>query len=41
VNADLLDLDSNRMISWPFARGVQESIDHPLLRDVAAALADE
>lgn len=37
--ADLLDLDPNRMISWLFARCVQESLDYPALRDVAAVLA--
>lgn len=37
--ADLLSLDSNRMISWLFARCVQESIDNPALRAVATVLA--
>jgi streptomycin 6-kinase len=37
--ADLLGLDSERLTWWLFARCVQESIDQPLLRNVAAALA--
>lgn len=39
--ADLLDLDSNRMISCLFTRCVQESIDYPALREVAATLANK
>lgn len=37
--ADLLDLDPDRLTQWLFARCVQESIDQPALRDVAARLA--
>jgi streptomycin 6-kinase len=37
--ADLLDLDANRLITWLFARCVQESIDQPALRKVVALLA--
>ncbi|MGH3871368.1 MAG: DUF222 domain-containing protein [Pseudonocardiaceae bacterium] len=39
--ADLLGLDSHRMISWLFARCVQESLDYPALRDVALANEQE
>lgn len=37
--ADLLGLDPDRLVSWLFARCVQESIDQPALREVAARLA--
>jgi streptomycin 6-kinase len=37
--ADLLDLDAGRVTGWLFARCVQESLDDPALRPVAAALA--
>ncbi len=37
--ADLLGLDPDRLISWLFARCIQESIDQPVLREVAARLA--
>ncbi len=37
--ADLLDLDPDRLRQWLFARCMQESIDQPDLRDVAARLA--
>ena len=37
--ADLLELDADRLTLWTFARCVQESIDQPSLRDIAAALA--
>ncbi len=37
--ADLLGLDPERLVSWLFARCVQESIDQPALREVAARLA--
>jgi streptomycin 6-kinase len=37
--ADLLDLDSGRLITWLFARCVQESIDQPILAQVAARIA--
>jgi streptomycin 6-kinase len=37
--ADLLGLDPDRLVSWLFARCVQESIDQPVLREVAARLA--
>ncbi|HEU5110293.1 MAG TPA: aminoglycoside phosphotransferase family protein [Micromonosporaceae bacterium] len=37
--ADLLELEPGRLIQWLFARCVQESIDQPDLRDVAARLA--
>jgi streptomycin 6-kinase len=37
--ADLLDLDSDRLVSWLFARCVQESVDQPALRNVAIRLA--
>lgn len=37
--ADLLDLDPDRLTRWLFARCVQESIDQPALREVAARLA--
>jgi streptomycin 6-kinase len=37
--ADLLGLDPGRLARWLFARCVQESIDQPVLRDVAARLA--
>jgi streptomycin 6-kinase len=36
--AELLDLDRSRLRHWLFARGVQESIDAPNLREVAIAL---
>ena len=36
--ADLLDLDTDRLVAWLFARCVQESLDHPKLQDVAARL---
>ncbi|GAA3383129.1 hypothetical protein [Cryptosporangium minutisporangium] len=36
--ADLLDLDSDRLRQWVFARCVREAIDHPELRDVALRL---
>jgi streptomycin 6-kinase len=37
--ADLLDLDPDRLTQWLFARCIQESIDQPALRDIAARLA--
>jgi streptomycin 6-kinase len=37
--ADLLGLDSDRLIAWLFARCVQESIDQPVLAEVAARIA--
>ena len=37
--AGLLDLDSHRLALWLFARCVQECIDQPWLRDVAARIA--
>jgi streptomycin 6-kinase len=37
--ADLLDLDADRLVAWLFARCVQEAVDEPALRAVAAALA--
>lgn len=37
--ADLLGLEADRVTNWLFARCVQESLDQPYLRDVAAALA--
>jgi len=37
--ADLLDLDPDRLVTWLFARCVQESIDQPELREVAARIA--
>jgi streptomycin 6-kinase len=37
--ADLLELDAGRLINWLFARCVQESIDQPVLGEVAARLA--
>jgi streptomycin 6-kinase len=37
--ADLLELDRERVTRWLFARCVQESLDEPSLRAVAAALA--
>jgi streptomycin 6-kinase len=37
--AGLLDLDRDRLIGWLFARCVQESLDQPALREVAASLA--
>jgi streptomycin 6-kinase len=37
--ADLLDLDPDRLVRWLFARCVQESLDQPTLREVAAVLA--
>jgi streptomycin 6-kinase len=36
--ADLLDLDPDRLVDWLFARCVQESIDQPVLCEVAARL---
>jgi streptomycin 6-kinase len=36
--ADLLGLDPDRLIAWLFARCVQESIDQPVLADVAARI---
>jgi hypothetical protein len=36
---NLLGLDSDRLVGWLFARCVQESIDQPSLREVAARLA--
>jgi streptomycin 6-kinase len=37
--ADLLGLDHDRLVGWLFARCVQESLDQPSLREVAAVLA--
>lgn len=37
--ADLLGLDRDRLLGWLFARCVQESLDQPSLRQVAAVLA--
>jgi streptomycin 6-kinase len=37
--ARLLDLDPRRVRLWLFARCVQESVDEPALREVAARLA--
>jgi streptomycin 6-kinase len=37
--ADDLDLDPNRLQLWLFARCVQESLDQPELRNIAATLA--
>jgi len=37
--ADLLDLDVDRLLTWLFARCVQESIDRPVLAQVARQLA--
>jgi streptomycin 6-kinase len=37
--ADLLGLDPDRLVSWLFARCVQESIEQPRLREVVACLA--
>jgi streptomycin 6-kinase len=37
--ADLLELDARRLIEWLFARCVQESLDYPAHRDVAARIA--
>jgi len=37
--ADLLEVDPDRLSRWLFARCVQESLDQPALRDVAARLA--
>jgi streptomycin 6-kinase len=37
--AGLLDLDPERVRQWTFARCVQESVDQPVLRDVATRLA--
>jgi streptomycin 6-kinase len=37
--ADLLELDRDRLVVWLFARCVQESVDSPLLADVALLLA--
>lgn len=37
--SDLLDLDAERLRRWAFARCMQESVDHPYLRSVAARLA--
>jgi streptomycin 6-kinase len=36
--AELLNLDPSRLRDWLFARGVQESLDAPNLREVAIAL---
>jgi streptomycin 6-kinase len=36
--AGLLGLEPTRLRDWLFARGVQESIDAPNLREVAIAL---
>jgi streptomycin 6-kinase len=37
--ADQLELDAGRLITWLFARCIQESIDQPVLGEVAARLA--
>jgi streptomycin 6-kinase len=37
--ADLVELDPDRLVRWLFARCVQESIDQPALREIAARLA--
>jgi streptomycin 6-kinase len=37
--AGLLDLDPERLVTWLFARCVQESLDQPELRKVAARIA--
>jgi streptomycin 6-kinase len=37
--ADLLGLDADRLVAWLFARCVQESIDQPVLLEVAERLA--
>jgi streptomycin 6-kinase len=37
--AELLDLDTDRVTTWLFARCVQESLDQPSLWEVAASLA--
>ena len=37
--ADILGLDPERLAGWLFARCVQESVDQPVLREVAARLA--
>jgi len=37
--SDLLELDADRLRLWLFARCVQESIDQPVLADVAARIA--
>lgn len=37
--ADLLELDADRLLLWLFARSVQETLDQPELRSLAAALA--
>jgi streptomycin 6-kinase len=37
--ADLVDVDPERTVQWLFARCVQESLDHPPFRKVAAKLA--
>jgi streptomycin 6-kinase len=39
--ADLRALDTHRLVMWLFARCVQESIDQPALREVAAGLSPE
>jgi streptomycin 6-kinase len=36
--ADLVGLDPGRTVRWLFARCVQESLDDPPLREVAARL---
>jgi streptomycin 6-kinase len=37
--ADLAQLDPDRLVQWLLARCVQESLDQPALREVAARLA--
>jgi streptomycin 6-kinase len=37
--SDLLELDADRLRLWLFSRCVQESIDQPVLADVAARIA--
>jgi streptomycin 6-kinase len=37
--ARLVDLDADRLTTWLFARCVQESIDRPVLAQVARQLA--
>jgi streptomycin 6-kinase len=37
--AGLLGLDPDRLAQWLFARCVQESIDQPVLADIAIRLA--
>ena len=39
VLADLRTFDPDRLITWLFARCVQESIDQPILAEVAARIA--